>query len=471
MFSGNKIHQFSTGATCWRCALRCHLLIAAAFTLSACTQTGTNTNLPKQGSEIVNVAVPKVEHVQIKTEEITKRTLGKNMHITGHIRALHDKETDLSPRLSGRVVEMKVKQGDEVRPGQVLAIIDSHEISNLEAELIEARSKLRIAEAHEEREKQVFQENLQRPKALSEAKTKYEQSKVHLQLSETEFKRIENLRHEKIASEKDFIAAQAILSKAKLDEKEAQTEYQREQSLYNNRALLRKDLQLAEAETLRELQHLNTLKQRLELAGLSEDSLKKIMDSSKMESTVPIKSRVSGVITHVEYNVGELVVPEKRMFTITDLSQVAVVADLPEIDLAGMKLGQSVKVKIPSYPDETFTATANYISDVVNSETKTVAVRAVLDNKSRIFKLNMSADIYLGLPPRAVLACPKSAVRHLKEHTFVIVRGNNGFVQHPVELGADNDDYYEVVSGLKQGDAVVIEGSLTLPGKDDTAQR
>ena len=443
-------------------------LLAVSICLSGCSNDTQSPDNPAKPVAITVAVTPKVEHIQIKTEPIEKRTLGKNMHITGHIHALHDKETDVSPRFSGRVVELNVKQGDEVVPGQILAVIDSHEISSLQAELIEAKSKLRIAEAHEEREKQIYQENLQRPKALNEAKTRFEHSKVHLQLAETEFKRIEGLHKEKIAAEKDFVAAQAALNKAKLDEKEAQTEYQHEESLYNNRSLLRKDLQLAEAETLRDLQHLNTLKQRLELAGLTEQALKKIMESSKLESTLPIKSRVSGVITHIEHNVGEMVTPEKRMFTITDLSQVAVVADLPEIDLGGIKLGHSVMVKVPSYPDESFTATANYISDVVNPETRTVAVRAALDNKSRKFKLNMSADIYLSLPPRAVIACPRSAVRYHKNHAFVVVKERNDFLERPVELGADNDSYYEVVHGLREGDEVVTEGSLVLTGRTDS---
>lgn len=402
------------------------------------------------------------QSIEIKTEVLSKKVLGENMHVTGHIRPETGKEAEVSPRFEGRVLEVKVKQGDEVVPGQVLCLIDSHEISSLQAEVIEAKSKLHIAEAHEERERQVFDENLQRPKVLTEARTRHEQSKVHLHLAETEYKRVEGLHKEKIAAERDFIAAQAALAKARLEEKEALSELQREESLYKNRALLRRDLQLAEAETLRELQHLNTLKQRLELVGLSADNIKDILQESKIVSTLPIKARIRGLLTLVDTSVGEMVSPGKVIFTITDLSTVAVVADLPEVDLSGIKLGSPVRIKVAGYPDESFTATVEYISDTVSPETRTVAVRAILDNKLRKFKVNMSADIYLNAAPRAVLACPREAVAEMNGRKIVFVKEGSQFRERHVELGADTEQYYEVVSGLKEGEEVVTEGMLAL---------
>lgn len=403
-----------------------------------------------------------VKRVNFHTEEIQERVLGDDLHITGHIAPNVGKETDIATRFSGRVLEVKVKPGDYVIPGQYLAIIDSHELSSLQAELIEAQSKLRIAQAHEEREKQIFEENILRPKTLNEARTRFEACKVHLELAHSEFKRMEGLHKEKIAAEKDYLSAKAAYESAKLAYKEAETAFQREEGLFKNRGLLRRDLQLAEAETLREKQHMHTLKQRLSVSGMSDAMINDLLRTGNIVLTLPIRSRTNGIVTHQDLAIGELLGPDKSIFTITDLSTVLVVADVPEVDLGGVKIGSPVKVKVSSFPHEVFTAKISYISDTVNPETRTLAIRAVLDNKGRKFKVNMFADIELKASPRKVLACPKSAVQDRSGQKIVFVKVDSEFKEREVDLGVDNEHYFEVLAGLKPGEFVVTQGSLML---------
>ena len=403
-----------------------------------------------------------VKRVNFHTETIEERVLGDDLHITGHIAPNVGNEADVATRFSGRVLDVKARPGDLVAPGQVLAVMDSHELSSLQAELIEAQSKLRIAQAHEEREKQIFEENILRPKMLNEARTKFEASKVHLELAHSEFKRMEGLHKEKIAAEKDYLSARAGYESAKLAHKEAQTGFQREEGLFKNRGLLRKDLQLAEAETLRERQHMQTLMQRLEVSGMSDGMLKDLLRTGTIILRLPIKSRTHGIVTQQDVAVGELVGPDKHIFTITDLSTVLVVADVPEVDLSGITIGSPVKVKISSFPHEVFTAKISYISDTVNTETRTLAIRAVLDNRKRRFKVNMFADIEMKASPRKVLACPKSAVQDRGGQKIVFIKNNSEFKEREVDLGVDNEHYFEVLSGLKPGEVVVTQGSLML---------
>ena len=447
------------------------ILIACAC-LSSCANTSTATTTPTDvhtnpaGSETKNSSVTVPDSMsgsmQFSTEKIADRVLGEDLHMTGRIRPSLGKEADVSARFSGRVLDVKVKPGETVHPGQVLALIDSHELSSLQAELIEAQSKLRIAQAQQEREKQIFEENLARPKALIEARTHFEQCKVHLELVESDYNRIEGLHKAKIAAAKDFLAASANLAKARLEFKEAQTQLAREEGLFKNRALLRRDLQLAEAETLREKNHVHTLQQRLEVSGMSSDMIAALLKTGKIVMTLQIRSGVEGVVTHQDVSVGELVGPDKHLFTITELSTVVVVADLPEVESNGIKLGDIVKVRIPGIPGETFSAKISYISDLVNAETRTVPIRASLDNKERKFKINMFADIELRASPQTVLACPKSAIQERDGHKIVFVKEGSKFSEKRVELGVDDEHYYQVLSGLAKGDEVVTQGSLML---------
>lgn len=445
----------------------------ACLFLSSCTNTSTATtstpdvtanNPAATESKNSSVTVPDnmAGSMQFATEKVDDRVLGEDLHMTGRIRPSLGKETDVSARFSGRVLEVKVKPGEVVRPGNILALIDSHELSSLQAELIEAQSKLRIAQAQQEREKQIFEENLARPKALIEARTHFEQCKVHLELVESDYNRIEGLHKAKIAAAKDFLAAQAALAKAKLQFKEAQTQLAREEGLFKNSSLLRRDLQLAEAETLREKNHFHTLQQRLEVSGMTSEMISELLKTGKIMMTLPIRGNVNGVVTHQDVSVGELVGPDKHLFTITDLSSVVVVADLPEVESNGIKLGDIVKVRIPGIPGQTFSAKISYISDLVNAETRTVPIRASLDNKDRKFKINMFADIELRASPQTVLACPKSAIQERDGHKIVFVKEGTKFSERKVELGVDDEHYYQVLAGINKGEEVVTQGSLML---------
>lgn len=445
------------------------IVLVLCSALSACshadesesTESSSDTTASKSaGSLTVSSNVAK--HMQFATEKIEKRVLGEDLHMTGRIRPYIGKEADVAPRFSGRVLEVNVKPGENVHPGQVLALIDSHELASLQGELIEAQSKLGIAEAQQERERLIYEENLQRPKALIEAKTHFESTKVHLDLVDSDYKRIEGLYKAKIAAAKDFLAVTATLAKARLEFKEAQTQLAREDRLYKNRALLRRDLQLAEAETLKEKNHFTTLQQRLEVSGMANDMIKALLKTGKIVMTLPIRSGAEGVITHQDVSVGELVGPDKHLFTVTDLSTVVVIADLPEVESNGIKVGDTVKVRIPSMPGKVFTAKISWISDMVNAETRTVPIRATLENKERNFKINMFADIELRALPQTVLACPKSAVQDKDGSKIVFVQDGEKYVEKRVELGRDDEKYYQVTSGLREGEQVVTTGSLML---------
>lgn len=398
----------------------------------------------------------------IKCDTIAKRVLGENIRATGQVMPDVGKESDVAPRFSGRIIQLLVKPGDFVRPGQTLAVVDSHEIASLQAELIEAQDKLLIAKAHEEREKQVYQENLLRPQSLIHARTEFDHTKVALDLAKAEYHRIEGLRKEKIASEKDFLAVKANLSQCELAHTEAAQQLQREESLYKNKALLRRELQLSEAETARAKQHVNTLIQRLSFVGVQQDLVKQVLGNGKIVEQIPMRAKLGGVITQQDAAVGELIEPSKKIFTITDLTTVVVSVDIPEVDVKWIKIGSSAQIKIASYPDKAFRGAVSYISDTVDPETRTVPVKVKLSNPAHQLKTNMFAEIELEGSPRAVLACPKDAIQERDGHSIAFVKEGTEYKPRRVEIGSDTENYYEIISGLTEGDQVVTQGSLLL---------
>lgn len=412
---------------------------------------------PPSTAEIIQKAV---KSGAIRVEPVKMRSISSLLHFSGHIEPEFGKEVDVSSRINGKITHLFIHPGEVVETGQKLATIDSREVSEMEAELVEAKSKLQIAEAHREREREILNEQVERPESLLDAQSKLEQIKLKKNLAESEFKRQEGLFKEKITSARDYNTAKEKLAECALELRSATIDVQREERLYKNKALMSKDYQLADAECKRDQQHMHTLEQRLLFLGMDKQSIKHLLSTSNINGEVNIKSSAHGVISHFDVAVGEIVTPEKSLFKITDLSEVVASFDVPEPDLQRVKMGTQVNIIMPSYRGKTFSAPISFISDHVHAETRMVSMRAKLDNKGSHFKLNMRADITLVGAPFEVLACPKAAMHHdTAEKPFVFRQNGDAFERVAITVGGASSEYVEVVSGLKEGDNVVVSGS------------
>jgi len=450
-----------------------NLLLAAALISTAVASSSCGSGTKSETHPAAAHPDPNAPHVikltpeaaqqaDVQTDIVETRPISVPLHLTGRIEPDFGKEVDVSSRISGKVTVLLVKPGQFVNNGQVMAIIDSREISELEAEVIEAKSKYDIARAHEERERQIYEELIARPKSLIEAKSTFRRAKVQKELSESEFRRVEGLYKEKISSQKDYVAAQAKVAEDTADYDQALLDLQRETELYKNRSLLKRDYQLAVAETQRDKQHLNTLRQRLEFLGADKQQINDLIKEGKIVGTTRVLAPETGVVSHFEVAVGESIHPDKSLFKITDLSTVIVSADLPEADLQRVKLGNTVKVKVSSYPDKIFTGVISFISEHVHPDSRTVSIRARLDNRDKKFRTNMFAEIDLEGQKQNLLALPKQSLQEHAGQKIVFVLTKDGFEERKVKIGRESEEFVEILSGVEQGEKVATQGSLML---------
>ena len=438
------------------------LAFLVMVTVMLAASSGCRDSQQAQTSEALDRKNDTSEHIKLESEAVKKRSLGDSLQVAGEILPEFGKEVSLTNRVTGRVVKIFVKPGQPVKKGQTLALIDSQQISDLQSQLIEANSKLDIAKAHEERERQIYNEQLKRPEALLEANERFDEAKVQLQLSKQNMERYDKLLKEGIAASKDFYASQAKYNRARSLHRQAKADMEREQGLYKNKAMLRRDLQLAQAEVRRAKQRVSTLKQRLVFLGMTADKANQIMASGRIEGTVPIIASMSGTISKQDVALGAMVDPGKEAFRISDLSTVALSAEIPGADIPSLSIGMPVVARVSGLPGRKFTGKINYIGSHIDPETRTAPIRARLSNKDAKLKASMFADTTIKLPPHMVLACPKESVQKKKGHDVVYVADEEHFIEQPVRLGRDNEKYYEVISGLEEGDRVVTNGSLLL---------
>ncbi len=157
---------------------------------------------------------------------------------------------------------------------------------------------------------------------------------------------------------------------------------------------------------------------------------------------------------------GETVEPNKVIFKILDLSVVLVEGEAFEEVLPQLKIGQRVRIRLTSYPGEIFTGKISRLSPTIDPQKRTLRLWAEVPNRTGKLKPNLSVemDVVIGEGRGEVLTVPLETVIKKEGESFVFVEEKGSFRRADLVLGAKDDGYVEVKSGLFPGDQVVTDG-------------
>lgn len=208
----------------------------------------------------------------------------------------------------------------------------------------------------------------------------------------------------------------------------------------------------------------NASRRRLELWGLTTQQLDEIASSAKPQIELPIYSTVSGIVTERKVTRGQYVNAGEVLFTITDLSTIWVRADVYQPDLPSVRTGQSVEITSDSLPGTTLHGRVGFFDTSINPQTRTASARIQVPNPSMRLRPGMFVQVKFAAPAGPdVLAIPRSAVLDTGMRKFVYVaKGNGEFEGRQVQLGPASTDYYPVLTGLKEGERIVSQGSFLI---------
>ena len=198
------------------------------------------------------------------------------------------------------------------------------------------------------------------------------------------------------------------------------------------------------------------------------DVLDNIERTGKVVEQFPIYSHVSGVVTDITVNEGAHIMDGAPIFKVSNLNSVWAEFDAYENQIAQFKKGQNIKIVSNAYPNKTFDASISFIDPVLNTQTRTVTVRAVLKNDEGIFKPGMFVTGKIQRKSEGSseqLSIPASAVLWTGERSLVYVKTNPNepvFEMREVVLGQRNGDTFVVTSGLQDADEIVTNGTFTV---------
>lgn len=270
----------------------------------------------------------------------------------------------------------------------------------------------------------------------------------------------------------NMVQARAGLAQRRAQAAFARTSFERAERLFQAKALSRQELDRAQVEldssqqaVIHSEAELERARGHLELLGLSPDKL-------DYDAPVLVRAPASGVIMERKITAGAGVNPGDHLFTISDLSQVWVLAEVEEKRLPELKIGMPMSVSVAAYPDQPFNGKIDRIGEVLNPQTRMIEVRCLVDNRSGKLKPEMYTQtrIAAGAKSRALLI-PKSALLDIDGKVIVFVAlDQSRFQKRIVRTGRQEADQIEILEGVVKGEKVVTSGAFLLKSELQKSQ-
>lgn len=271
----------------------------------------------------------------------------------------------------------------------------------------------------------------------------------------------------------DISAAYSEFVKEASELEYATRAYELAKDLYETKALPQKDLKQAENDLIKARAEFRRAKERLLSLRVPAAELNKPLAEQKITSRFEMKSPLAGTVVERNVTPGQSVSgdPAQILFTVADLDKLQVVADLYERDLDLVKVGQVGTVTVEAYPGVSFPAVLSAVGDVVDPNTRTIKVRAMVDNEAHKLKPEMFARLNIEVGDTGqFIAVPREAVLEEDGKEFVyVVEAGNRYVKRPVKTAAASNDQVRILDGLAPGERVVTKGAVLIKGQETKA--
>ncbi len=264
--------------------------------------------------------------------------------------------------------------------------------------------------------------------------------------------------------------AKATYLQAKAHEDLARQNFERERDLYTDRISSEREMLVAKAAHLEAVASLQSAEETLHLYGSSDQEIASLSRQGTRASFLPVRAPLSGRVVEKHVTVGELVTPERNLFSIADLSHVWIWIDVYERDLRRVHLEDDVHVEVDAFPEQAFGGKVSYLSDQVDGDTRTVRARIDVENPVRQLRPGMFARVRISDPHQGPegelersLVVPEACVQRDGKEFIAFVRlGDHRFERREVTVGRKGQGLVEIVAGLHSGEEIVSEGTFLL---------
>ena len=427
------------------------------------------------------VVIPRVMPQEVSTKNteaatVRRGTLTATVSATGAISPL--REAQLAFNTTGTLIKLNVKQGDAVKSGQVLAALDTRE---LELQLTQAEATLASAQAKLDQltspvladvtsaqaavasaEAALAQLKTPNPNEVLIAKTDVDKAAAALARAQADYDRIGGATNPFIGQMPQALTLQ-----------QASLDYQKAQTAFNSKftptdsALKQAQASIEQARSqLARLTTPNPNDVKSAQANIDQARASRDLAKTRLDYAI-VKAPFDGIVTHVDFDLGSTMTAGRTWVGVADQAELRVKVNIDETDISKIKVGQLVTILLGAYPDEKIAAKVTDVAAMATTVQGVVnyIVTVTINPTAVPLKIGMTADaniIVMNL--ENVLLVPNQAVRASSKRRFVTIQtGPQQSKEIEVTLGMSNDLETEVLSGLDEGQTVVIPLSQQLP--------
>lgn len=359
-----------------------------------------------------------------KLGDVKRETIDKNVVATGKVTPIT--KADIKSKASGIVQKLLVDYNDHVKAGQVLVVLDKEQLA---AQVQQAKAQLAASQAN-----------------ATMAAADYERAKVDAEgvdvpMLEREYERAAQMAKDGVVSQSQLDDAHKnyVLAKNKQDEGKA------------NLGVSKAKVVQTQAQAQADRANLDQVEENLNYATIVAP-----IDGTVLSRDVQIGDAVSSILV-----LGSQATP---IMTIGDIRQVYVLGKVDESDIGKVSLGQPARIKVESFKDKTFDGKVTKISPMGTEKDNvtTFEVRVSIDNPGGELKANMTANAEILLEEhKDVLTVPEAAIVYDKDKKASVdvydPKAKDGKRKVAITAGISNGTKTEVLSGLKEGDQVVLQ--------------
>ena len=245
----------------------------------------------------------------------------------------------------------------------------------------------------------------------------------------------------------------------------ARQSLERKRGLAAERIAPQREVQEAEAELRRAEASLQGARGALNALGASNDG-------GNDDSRLVLRAPLTGTVIERHLVRGAVAQPGEALFKVGDLSVLWLMAHASERDAVRVRAGSTARVAIPALPGSSLSGRVAAVGSQVEVSSRTIPIRIELANAGGILRPGMSATVWLPIGEGGtVIAVPVAALQRLEDKWCVFVPREPGvFEIRPVGRGRDMGGEVEIVSGLKAGETVVVEGAFLLRAEAEKAR-
>jgi cobalt-zinc-cadmium efflux system membrane fusion protein len=261
----------------------------------------------------------------------------------------------------------------------------------------------------------------------------------------------------------ELTQSQLAYLKAKSASQLADQAANRARILFKEDVIALAELQKREAESSSARAEYRAANDQLRVQGMNQSNIDRLAKSGLIESINNVIATIPGEIVERKINKGQVVQPADALFTVADLSTLWAISEVPESNSYLIRKGQKASLIIPALRNQEIEGTVAHVDSIVNPQTRTVVVRMELANKEGQIKPGMLATMLIESQPIDKLVVPVAAVIREDNHDHVYIRMDDDLYRMvPVKLGPEGRGFRPVISGLKEGQEIVIDGAYHL---------